>query len=170
MTRLLIKEVHDRLRRAAATGGRLHLDQEHVRALMTSARIMSAIEEDVRDEARSDGEPTPPFDEDLSQQTWGRTSFVYFIQAPNGAIKIGKAVDLRRRIVQLQGANPDRLSLLGAFLAQEGHEDLVHQHFWRDRIRGEWFRPSPALVGLIESLERTDAAGQPVAREPTDVR
>lgn len=79
-----------------------------------------------------------------------RKTRTYFIQASNkrhAPIKIGKAVDIKKRMSALQGATYMRLHLLGYLLGD--HEDRMHIRFGDDRIRGEWFRCSNALLCFI---------------------
>jgi hypothetical protein len=78
--------------------------------------------------------------------------FVYFIQqGSDGPIKIGFVHnDLVGRIAKLQVANPYKLNLL---LVLEGAshslEQELHLHFAKDRLMGEWFAPSQALLNYI---------------------
>lgn len=80
-------------------------------------------------------------------------SFIYFLQAENGPIKIGMATNLDRRIYGLQTAHFHRLKLIHS----EEHDDLIvrkkerhyHDIFSHYRIRGEWFQPH----GIIAYLE-----------------
>lgn len=82
------------------------------------------------------------------------SGYVYFIQAggDEGAIKIGwTEKDVHRRLRSLQHANPETLTLLGRFPRPPGpSEKAVHRRFADDRIRGEWFRCSPALLLFIK--------------------
>jgi len=77
--------------------------------------------------------------------------WVYFIQAKSGGpIKIGKAANVRRRLKALQSASPEKLKILGATRVLS--EPEVHRMFWKERIRGEWFEPSPALLRFIDAV------------------
>lgn len=75
----------------------------------------------------------------------------YFVQrGPGGPIKIGRSSQVRARIVQISIACPEELILLG--VVQGNHEARFHRLFGAHRIRGEWFRPDPALLGAIEAI------------------
>jgi hypothetical protein len=74
---------------------------------------------------------------------------VYFVQASHGPIKIGVATNVPVRIADLQCANPDPLTLLGALPGSYGHEMLLHRLFAADRMAGEWFRQSDRLLHFI---------------------
>lgn len=57
-----------------------------------------------------------------------------------------------RRLRDLQCANSGALRLLGASETPDDRatEALLHREFAADRIRGEWFRATPALLEFIE--------------------
>ena len=73
--------------------------------------------------------------------------YVYFIRSgrrKNNAIKIGKAMNIQRRLDQLQTGNPCQLHLLGYIRCDsvkhaEHIEKLLHDRFKKQNIRGEWF-------------------------------
>jgi len=78
---------------------------------------------------------------------------IYFIQdSTTLAIKIGHAksdIDGRRR--QLQTGNPSPLVVVWCMAGDEGTEYRLHRQFAADRLSGEWFRPSPALLAWLMS-------------------
>lgn len=80
-----------------------------------------------------------------------RVAFVCFIQAgESGPIKIGFADNPIARMASLQTGHYQELRLLWATGGKtEGYEQHLHSRYALDRIRGEWFRPSPALLGNI---------------------
>jgi hypothetical protein len=79
--------------------------------------------------------------------------FIYFIQAgPTGPIKIGYAKDAKQRCRALQIACHTELRLIIAMRAPQSAEGALHAFFKRERVRGEWFRPSPRLLGFIAEL------------------
>lgn len=81
-----------------------------------------------------------------------RVSVVYFVQAGDaGPIKIGTTDDLRTRVAALQTAHYEELRLLGTIPGGPAIERVWHGRFGEERIRGEWFRPSVALVLAVES-------------------
>lgn len=71
---------------------------------------------------------------------------VYFLGPVDGdTVKIGHTRDLETRWRELQAGNPEKLSLLGFAPGGRVEEARFHQRFAADRIRGEWFKRSPAL-------------------------
>lgn len=81
--------------------------------------------------------------------------FIYFIQeTASGGIKIGYTGQLpESRLKSLQTSNPNELVLLHYVRGSKENEAELHAHFARDRIRGEWFRPSAELIDYIETLK-----------------
>lgn len=82
-----------------------------------------------------------------------QATFVYFIACGDrGAIKVGVATDVTRRVAELQTGSADELILLaytpGGFALESG----IHDQFSADRIRGEWFRDTPELRAYIAKL------------------
>lgn len=81
------------------------------------------------------------------------TGWIYFLRAgTSGPIKIGTSVNVDSRIATLQTGCPDELRLIARIRGGSGVERMLHQKFDRDRIRGEWFKPSSELVELIKEL------------------
>ena len=72
---------------------------------------------------------------------------VYFIQKDND-IKIGRSVNIERRIEELQIANSVDLRLLYSIEnVDESFEEHIHSVCSRYHIRGEWFKE-----GVLEHL------------------
>ena len=74
-----------------------------------------------------------------------KKSYVYFIQAGRGAIKIGNAKNLDHRLQNLQTANEKPLYLrlsIGPMTKKmaEALEADLHKFFKSKRIRGEWYK------------------------------
>lgn len=78
---------------------------------------------------------------------------MYFVQADDGPIKIGYCQSigrLRPRVNSMQTGNHHELYVLGVIHgAGRLHEEEFHKRFSRDRVRGEWFRPTGPLLRLI---------------------
>lgn len=75
-----------------------------------------------------------------------REGFVYFIgTAARTPIKVGWAADPRRRLGDLQAACWHELVVHGAFPGTQADEALAHRALATHRLRGEWFRRTPAL-------------------------
>jgi len=72
--------------------------------------------------------------------------YVYFIRAGNrGAIKIGIARNIERRVATLQTGNAFKLNIMalipcGCRKEAQNLESNIHKFFNRQRIRGEWFQ------------------------------
>jgi hypothetical protein len=88
------------------------------------------------------------------RQGGGRGSWVYFIESTgNGRIKIGFTtgdVETRRRA--LQTGSPEPLRVLAMIQGDEKLERRLHVRFAADRIVGEWFTPSDALVSFVDGI------------------
>jgi hypothetical protein len=88
---------------------------------------------------------------------------IYLVQAgKSGPVKVGWASDygnVARRVGALQVGNHDELHLLATLPGGRDRERALHEQFASDRIRGEWFRPTPELLGLAS------VAAPPPARD-----
>lgn len=80
---------------------------------------------------------------------------VYFLQSSTGHIKIGFSSKVRRRRMAIQISNPEALTLLVSCPGSFAAESALHRRFAQSRASGEWFRPTPELLGLIERLRAT---------------
>lgn len=81
---------------------------------------------------------------------------VYFIRAKTlGHIKIGVSDNSRKRLALIQKHSPDELELLGVLECRNkgALEKQLHLRFAADRLHGEWFTPSPALMEIIQMAE-----------------
>jgi len=82
--------------------------------------------------------------------------YIYFVQAGEaGPIKIGCSKNPHQRHQDLQVYHYETLYLLGYIEHSDILENQLHQLFEHDRIRGEWFRPTPAVVDKIILLVGT---------------
>lgn len=63
----------------------------------------------------------------------------------------------KARLYKLQIGNPSKLKLVLVMPSEEEDERLFHEKFAGDRVRGEWFRPSPGL--LFEMLTEAHRQG-----------
>jgi hypothetical protein len=77
-----------------------------------------------------------------------RVSFVYFAARSDGALKIGWSNDPERRRSEV-GADAIVSVIEGA---DKRTEIALHELFAPARVDGEWFRPVPELLSLVESL------------------
>lgn len=86
---------------------------------------------------------------------------VYFIQSGAGAIKIGTAKNVARRIATLRLANPEPLTLLHTMPGGVTLEHRLHRKFAALRIRGEWFRAEDPLLSWLRNGAIIDSAPLP---------
>lgn len=83
-------------------------------------------------------------------------AFVYFIQSGfMGPIKIGVAVNVKRRMESLQAGNPVELKLIAKIPCPSvanayALENKLHKRFHKKHIRGEWFKPTIRLGSVYE--------------------
>ncbi|GMM93143.1 GIY-YIG nuclease family protein [Qipengyuania sp. MTN3-11] len=85
----------------------------------------------------------------------GEEKFVYFIQAHEGPIKIGIAVDVERRRKALQTGFPSELFIRATTTGGAEQEASYHRMFAAHRRVGEWFSPHPDILAEIERLNTT---------------
>ncbi len=78
---------------------------------------------------------------------------VYFMQADNGLIKIGKSspVNIKRRLQGLRAGSPCSLKLLYCFSGTKGTEKQLHFALADYRKHGEWFSPGLRLINMLPS-------------------
>ncbi len=68
---------------------------------------------------------------------------LYFIRSlDSGLIKIGHSTNPDKRIKQLRLSTGERLEFVCVGVGGYEHEQILHERFDSDRVRGEWFRPS----------------------------
>ncbi len=91
--------------------------------------------------------------------------FVYIIQSGSeGPYKIGAAINVDKRISDLQVGNPEELTLIAKFdfkdTAKAYHAEYsLHRLYRKSRIRGEWFNNNIKLKWADEYF-KTDFADQ----------
>lgn len=79
---------------------------------------------------------------------------VYLVQAwPRGPVKIGYATRLASRIRELQVGSPARLVLRAAIPGGADLEGRLHREHDASRLRGEWFKLTPAIKALLKANE-----------------
>lgn len=80
-------------------------------------------------------------------------SWVYFIRrGEDGPIKIGWSKSPTSRLAQLQTGHDMRLHLLATAPGGQWEESNLHRLFCASRLMGEWFAPTPALMGCIRNV------------------
>jgi hypothetical protein len=84
---------------------------------------------------------------------------IYIVRTEEGPrrYKIGFASDMEKRICGLRGMSPVRLSIV-AFISGKDRkmEWKLHRVFRSQRLHGEWFEESPALLQLCERYRHTE--------------
>jgi hypothetical protein len=80
------------------------------------------------------------------------STFVYFIAGSVGAVKIGSARDVGKRLADLQCGSPIPLEVLATSEGGEKLEREYHRRFATHRLHGEWFERTPSLQAQIERL------------------
>lgn len=81
-----------------------------------------------------------------------RSGIVYFVQHPNGLIKIGFTANLPKRFRELQLTEHPNIVLLGAVSASLRYEKRLHKMFGFCRSDREWFNPSKLLLIYINTF------------------
>lgn len=82
----------------------------------------------------------------------GTRGVCYFIGAQSGPVKIGFTVDLKGRLAKLRASSPLPLEVLATRSGGEARESVYHEQFAADRLHGEWFARTPAILAEIERL------------------
>jgi hypothetical protein len=96
-------------------------------------------------------------------------SYVYVIQAEGDSpIKVGWAVDVPKRIAELQTGNPRRLRLIHLLVGERRLEHNLHRRIGRpSRLMGEWFDGEEVapVMDLVQDLAiRMVATTRPLRR------
>mgnify|MGYP003589634014 CR=1 FL=1 len=82
-------------------------------------------------------------------------TYVYFIwDRANNAVKIGCTKSPRRKVLELQYGNPNRLELVVAFEGGLDVEAALHQRFAASKIRGDWHEVTEELADLVAEIVR----------------
>jgi hypothetical protein len=126
----------------------LHLSYDDL-AMLVASGAYAALKQAAEDEARAGDLPR------LQRGVKCRNDpFIYFIRAGEaGPIKIGLTRSVPDRLAGLQICTADTLTVLASVQAPKEGERQLHAHFTPERIRGEWFRPSPRLMAYIGLLQ-----------------
>ena len=100
------------------------------------------------------------------------TGYVYFLEAPKSKlIKIGYGSDVKRRVMRLQTGSPERLCILGVLPSMDpiNLERHLHRKFADLRVHGEWFKRSPGLTRLLNTLLPVDIDGLAIDSSPQPI-
>ncbi len=81
------------------------------------------------------------------------TPAVYFMAAPAlGVVKIGYSTNPGERFIDLDGMAPTPLKLLFVIEGPPLLEREMHDRFWVQRVRGEWFAVVGELAMFIDEM------------------
>ncbi len=79
-----------------------------------------------------------------------RETVIYCIQSEHGGpVKIGRADDLAKRLVQLQTARPDKLIAIAWAPGTVQDEREIQSRLTPFREKGEWFSPSAEVMAFV---------------------
>jgi hypothetical protein len=79
---------------------------------------------------------------------------VYFVgAAEEGPVKIGFTCELPSRLRSLQNSCPIPIKLLAAVQGGRDVEKAYHARFAADRLHGEWFARSEAIIGELVEIK-----------------
>jgi hypothetical protein len=122
-------------------------------------RILDAWEKGRASEGQIlDGKTT---ERDRPKGREGAVGFVYFIETDDGAfVKIGYSQRVHARLSDIGTLRPSTFAfrILGSTPAGPQVERWLHRLFGKDCDNGEWFRSTPRLRALIDTLQLTPAA------------
>lgn len=78
---------------------------------------------------------------------------IYFAQQESrtGPIKIGSAINPKKRLKEIQLTSPNPLVILKIIPGGRGKELGIHYHFQHLHSHGEWFKPEKELLDFIEN-------------------
>jgi len=79
-----------------------------------------------------------------------RRRVVYYVQRPDGAIKIGTTWSLPKRLQSLR--NVAQVTVLAAHLGGQPAEAAMHRRFAHLRLDGEWFTPADELLSHVSAV------------------
>lgn len=80
------------------------------------------------------------------------TDHIYAIRGAAGLVKIGKSTDPKKRFRNLRNSSPEKLELVGFVELSGDAEFEIHDRLRKDRLHGEWFSPSEAVLKVVEMI------------------
>lgn len=99
-----------------------------------------------------------PEEEELYFFTFGYSEetsddHLYFIEAENGYIKIGRSNDVGKRFSSLKTSSPLHLTIKKVVNNKGCIEGDLHEKFSHLWVRGEWFKPGGDLLEYINKID-----------------
>ena len=85
------------------------------------------------------------------------SDYIYFVEAENGLVKIGRTINLERRMQDLENISPIPLRLLIAVNCDgkaSKVEVAIHNKFGTQRHHGEWFELSEEQKQWIKRAKK----------------
>jgi len=92
----------------------------------------------------------------------GRRALVYYLQRSDDLIKIGYSGNFRARFLALQREH-GALRILATHRGGSRAEAAMHDRFHADRVMGEWFNPSEALLAHVAKVAGRERRRKSVA-------
>lgn len=87
----------------------------------------------------------------------GRLGYVYFVEIPDGPIKVGIAKNVKKRLETIRTHCPYEIRLLAAIPGGRARERELHAALSDYRMRGEWFAADARPVVLEMLADARDA-------------
>jgi hypothetical protein len=116
--------------------------------------------------------PAPPvrsLDDKLRTVNYDPDMHVYFIRdTTSGSIKIGHSTNANKRLKAIEVTNLN-VELVGYVNANAWLESILHEELSADRIRGEWFAPTPHVVATIIHIMNEPRFQNPSARQESSI-
>lgn len=103
--------------------------------------------------ARMSGQRYRVQDARAPSNTSAQWCYIYFI-SDGDLVKIGRAVNVTKRLRAMQTSTVKPLTVLAAFLGHVSLEREIHRKFATARVRGEWFTLTKDLRSFIARRQR----------------
>lgn len=84
-----------------------------------------------------------------------RLPMIYFIRHGNKRVKIGRSIEVDRRLSEIRVGLPGKARILYLTPGGADLEGSLHRRFASDRVNGEWFQYSQAIRDWISADKLT---------------
>lgn len=90
------------------------------------------------------------------EENLDKSGFVYIIKIQTGEFKIGKSINVEKRIKEIDTSTPHELELVHAIISDNANnaEKLLHKKYEKSRIKGEWFNLSSNDIDELLVIEK----------------